>query len=187
MKVTPIAHGLNLIAQPHSTRSAGLHVSDLYNGLYQELEPTRFVAGSQPNVIKMAMGLAWEQYLETQLISQGVQAERPGEFITPEGIAFSPDLLLINGHTRVGEIKLSYMSNREGIESPKFSKWLVQAKAYCHNLQIPKARFYVLYVNGNYRDNKNPDMHALDIDFSSRELKENWTMLTNFGRSKGML
>src|SRR5216683_6166125 len=101
MRISPVAHGLDLIAQPHSKRSTGVHMSDLYNSVYQELEPDRFKADAGPNVIKMALGLAWEQYLERLLQEQGVQAERPGEFVTDEGVAFSPDLLVVNGHPRV--------------------------------------------------------------------------------------
>jgi hypothetical protein len=187
MKITPIEHGLDLLSQPNSQRSGGLHISDIYGDLYSDLEPTRFVRGSPMPAVKMAMGLAWESYLELQLQQHGIRAERPGEFLTSEGIAYSPDLIIDNGHPRIGEIKLTYMSSRDDITSPKFAKWMTQVKAYGHQLRIPRARFYVLYVNGNYREQREPDLQAIDVEFSRRELEDNWSMLINHAQSKGML
>lgn len=187
VKVTPIEHGLDLLGGSGTSRSSGLHISDIYNSLYSELEPTRYVAGSAPNTTKMAMGLAWEAYLESLLIRQGVEARRPSECVTPEGIAFSPDLLIENGQPRVGEIKLTWMSSGEDITSPKFAKWMTQAKIYCYYLGVARARFYPLYVNGNYRDRRNPELLPVDVAFSARELQEEHQMLMNHARAKGML
>lgn len=188
MRVRAIDHGLqDVLGVSDGPRSKGLHASDLYGKLYQQLEPGRFDTGAPMNYTKMAMGLAWELYLESLLVRQGVQADRPGEFKTAEGIAFSPDLLVANGHSRVGEIKLTYMSNRDDITAPKFAKWLTQVMFYCRNLGIPFARFYVLYVNGNYKEQRDPILQAYDVEFSNRELEDNHQMLINVGKQEGLL
>src|SRR5665213_2058861 len=129
MKWTQVSHGLTeVLAKSTAPRSPGLHVSEIYNRFYQKLEPKRYQANSVPNPVKLAMGLAWESHLERCFLASGLQVERPPEFTTREGIAFSPDLLMVNGHDRIGEIKLTWMSSRASIDDPKFGKWLTQCK-----------------------------------------------------------
>jgi hypothetical protein len=187
MTITPVAHDLDLMPAHQAPRAEGLHISDIYNALYKELEPARFGGEGGPNTLKMAMGLAWETYLEGRLADAGIDAARPPEFKTSEGIAFNPDLLIFNGQDRVGEIKLTYMSEAPTLSDPKFGKWLVQAKAYCYHLGIPRARFYVLFVNGDYKASRDPVFRAYDIAFTQQDLAENWQMLMNFARHRKML
>src|SRR4249920_2783082 len=82
-------------------RSTGLHASDIYGPLFQHLEPKRYGkpgALRVPNHPLMALGSAWEDRLEKVLKLNGINAERPGEFIhtLPSGqeVAFSPDLII---------------------------------------------------------------------------------------------
>lgn len=188
MKITPVPHGLDdIIGQSAGPRSPGLHISDLYNSLYQDLEPKRYANTGGPNTLKMAMGLAWEAHLEKCFLRAGLSIERPDECMTEEGIAFSPDLIIFNGHIRQGEIKLSYMSEADSLDDPKFAKWLTQAKAYCHHLGTNLTTFYVLFVNGNYRDRRDPSFRAYEIEWTAQELKDNWQMLLNHGRHKGLI
>ena len=43
MKITPVDHGLqNLVGKSMGPRSKGLHMSDIYGSLFQELEPKRY-------------------------------------------------------------------------------------------------------------------------------------------------
>lgn len=190
MKITPVPHGLD-IAKSVLPRSPGLHMSSLYSDLYCDLEPKRFERGGTPDPLRLEAGLSLELMLEEGFHAR--HAERPGELVTEEGIIYSPDLILFeDGYTRLGEIKLTWASAREvPMESattfpPSFSRWFVQMQAYCHALQTPHARLIAFFVNGNYRPQK-PTLHAWDIEFTARELKENYQMLLNHGRSKGML
>lgn len=189
MQVTPRLSDLDLLASD-LVRSPGLHISAIYTDLYQDLEPKRYTRGTAPDVNRMGLGFALEAGLEEGLKKH--LASRPGEFRTPEGIAFSPDLLITNGIVRVGEIKLTWMSSRDVPREPgtsfppKFSKWFVQMKAYCHHLETPYARLYAFFVNGNYREHT-PEFLSWDVEFSSGELHENWAMLLNHARAKGML
>ena len=185
MKIRAVEHNIDLLAS--GPRSTGLHVSDLYNNLYADIDPKRYGGTDGPNTVKMAMGLAWETHLEKCLLRSGVNAQRPGEFVTSEGIAFNPDLYILNGHERGGEIKLTYMSEADTLDDPKFSKWHSQMKTYGHHLQLPQWRLYALFVNGDYRCNRNPILRTYDIEYSGREMKEEWTGLCNHGRHKGLL
>lgn len=186
MRVTPVDHGLNLL-QSVGTRSDGLHISDLYNSYYQASDPKRYKSDGAPNIIKMALGLAWEAYLERCLIASGVNAERPGEFTTDEGIAFSPDLLIVNGQDRGGEIKLTYMSESDALDDPKFMKWHSQMMLYGHHLGLNQWRMYALYINGDYKKQRDPVLRAYDIEYSAREMREEWQTMCRHGRQRRLL
>jgi hypothetical protein len=190
VKVVEIDQPLDINAARPAERGTGLHVSEIYGSLFQELEPTRFIAGSKPNDILMAIGLAWEQWLERTLQAMGELVERPGELISPEGILYSPDLFVVNGKDRIGEIKSTQMSSREGMDSPKFAKFHCQAMIYGYWTGIPRARFYILFLRGDYaRSGPSglPQYRVFDVEYGARELQENHSMLMNFARSKGML
>lgn len=188
MKITPVEHGLDLQASD-LVRSLGLHVSDIYTALYQHLEPKRFPVDGKPNSVLMAMGTAWEKHLEYLLEKNGVNASRPKEFLSEEGVAFSPDLLVFNGHARVGEIKLSSMSARDLPTEPttmfpqKCNKWLTQLMAYALQLGVGHGRLYALFLHNPH----DPQFRVFDFEFTDRELKENWDMLMNFARARKML
>lgn len=186
MKYRSVDHELERpLVPPSEGRSLGLHVSDIYNDLYQQIDPKRFNPDRPPNPYKLALGLAWEQYLEQALVRAGVNAERPGEFLY-KGLSFSPDLFVVNGHDRIGEIKLTWMVEVDDLEDPKFDKWLTQIKAYCYATGIPRAVLYVYFVNGRGRFGE-PSLRAFELEFTARELEENWRTLTNHARRRNML
>ena len=186
MEIIPVEHGLDLLASD-LVRSTGLHASQIYGDLFSDLEPTRYIKDGTPNTLKMAIGLAWEAWLERVFVRQGILAERPGELMSEEGIAYSPDLFVVNGIPRIGEIKATWMSSQTDLTDPKFDKWIVQVKLYCYWAEMTGARFYVLFMNGNYRGNRDPEFKVWDIDFSPIELQENYQMIINHAVSKGLL
>ena len=192
MIITPVKHGLeDIVGVSTGYRSSGLHMSTIYNDLFQDLEPKRFVRGTAPDPLRLEAGLAFEDMLEEGL-KKRLAGERPGEFTTAEGIIFTPDLLIFNGTTRLGEIKLTWMSSKEVPRDaargfpPKFDKWLCQMKAYSYHLELDHARLLAFFVNGNYRPPR-PELLAWDITFTARELKENWQMLLLHAKHKRML
>lgn len=169
-------------------RAPGLHMSDIYGDLYQTLEPERYVKGRAPNPLLLAMGLAWEEHVERTLIRAGHKVSRPAPRTTPEGVVYSPDLLFEDeAEPRIGEIKLTTMSVSEEIRDPKFSKWVVQAMSYCHHWGTPYAAFLVLFTNGDYKQNRLPMFRWWDVEFSARELQDNWAMLLRHARLRGMV
>ncbi len=208
MKITPIDHGLDYVGKSTGNRShERLHMSQIYGSMYQQLYPDRFSADGPGNPLYLEMGLAWEDMLEDGIKERlhiGQDAERPGEFVTEEGIVFSPDLLLYNGYMRLGEIKLTWVSSKEmpkvsGGEFPSHptvQKWLTQMMAYAFHLDTPYARLYAFHVNGDYpwmrkgsnrKDPGGPQLMAYDIEFSTRELQDNWDTLLNHAKQVGLL
>lgn len=198
MIVTPVE--LNLDLAPTSTeRSPGLHMSDIYSDLYQDLEPDRFVRGSLPAPALLAVGLALEQYTEKLLLAAGYDAYRPDEFRTPDdySIAFSPDLLIGNGTMRGGEIKATFMSARDwpteesSALPPKADKYVTQMKAYGHNLDINEWYLLVWFLKGQWEkgasENVLSQFRAYLLRYTAREMREEYQMLINHAKDKGML
>lgn len=176
-------------------RGVGLHASEIYGSLYQGLEPDRFRPGSKPHTVITAIGLAWEQWLERTLIGMGELVCRPGELVSPEQVLYNPDLFVANGEDRVGEIKSTCMSSKLGIEGPKCDKYHCQAKIYCFWSGTRHARFYVLFLRGDYKfmkkgakhdDDGFPELHCYDVTYTDRELHDNYLMLMNHAIHKDM-
>lgn len=190
MKVTPYTLPFPLtMNDPH--RGEGLHVSDIYGSLYQDLEPERYRKDGTPPDLLMALGMAWEQYLEKTLIANGVLCARPGEQMTDDGLKYSPDLFIVNGEERLGEIKCTWLSAKVGPAHKKFDKFLCQGKAYAYFMGIPRVRYFVLHVNGNWSFKEEgghfPMLRIWDCDFTAQELKDNYRLLMNHGKDQGML
>ena len=188
MKVSLATDEINLLASD-LVRTPGLHVSDIYNSLYKEMDPKRY-GGEFNNDLCLAMGTAWEKHFEWLLIKNGLTISRPEAFLTEGGIGFSPDLIISNGVSRCGEIKLTWMTDVEDIRDPKFDKYLTQVKAYCYHLETPYGRIYATHINGAEKDHygkPNPVLKAYDLEFTPRELRENWEMLLNYAKRKRML
>lgn len=207
MVITPIPHGLEDLIGKSGPRTPGLHMSQIYGDLYQDLEPKRFVKGSVPDPLRLEAGLAFESFLEDALRARLINAERPPEFTHQEPgivepILFNPDLIIFNGTTRVGEIKLTWASSR-GVPRtvsngfpPSFSRYFVQILAYCHCLEVNEARLITFFVMGDYQYYKDaqgqskpcgPELLAWNITFTARELRENWQMLMNHAKTKGII
>lgn len=193
MKITPIAHGLDL-AKPTEgyVRTPGLHASDLYGSFYRSFDPARYDKrrgeDGEPlgfDTTKMELGIGFEEVLERTLAERLLGA-RPGEFVSPEGIIYSPDYLFSEDDLILGEFKLTWYSSRGAPTDEKFSKWLTQIKLYCHWLEIRRARLYVLFVNGDYKP-PTPALLAWELVFTPRELQDEADMILRHGRSKGMI
>jgi len=189
MRITPVPHGLDLLASD-LVRSPGLHMSHIYNSLFEGLEPNRYKSGGAINPLMMAVGTAWEKHLEFLLAKAGIQVFRPGELVTPGGIAYSPDGLLDN-NTRLAEYKVAWWMSSSDMPRmpastfpPKLDKYVCQQQSYCHNLEINKSRLYVLFIQGRGKD---PELLVYDIAFTARELQTNWEMLLNHARHRKLL
>lgn len=180
-------------------------MSDIYNDYYQDSEPNRFVRGSTPDALRLEAGLALETMLERGLKERlSAESGRPGEFVEPEhGIIFSPDLIIFNHCTRVGEIKLTWMSSREVPREamtsngfpPKFDKYMSQMMLYGRCLETPYARLLAFFVNGDYSFRRKgrgsvpagPELLAWDIEFTRREMDEEWDTMISHARTKRII
>jgi len=187
MIVTPIPVTIDLL-KSDLVRSPGLHASDIYGPLFAELDK-RYAYDGPPNPLLLALGTAWEKHFEYLLIANGIKVERPEEFMSPEGIAYSPDLIIWNGIARLGEIKYTSMSAKDFPTEvsngfpPKADKWTCQMMLYAHWLGIDVGWLAAIF-NAKPWD---PDLRLFDITWTQRELTDNHTMCMNYARHKGLL
>lgn len=143
--------------------------------------------------------------------------ERPGEFQTLHtrdckvprakrthgmgcwcggGIWYSPDLAIFNRVNRIGEIKLNSMSAKgiphkigqkyDGFDK-KFNKYFTQMKNYCYHSGTRFARLYSFSVREFVNFNEKLIFRAWDIEFSQRELIEEWEWVLGHAREEGLL
>ncbi len=194
MKVQPVDHGLDLL-KSDLVRSPGLHASDIYGSLFKSLDPKRYDYATDPDPVLLSMGTAWEKHLEYLLIANGITAERPDEYLSPPmgpngvQVAFSPDLIIFNGVTRLGEIKLTSMSAKsmpktETNELPdKLDKYLCQMKLYARWLGLYDGWLAVLFLHQPWK----PELRCFNLTFTERELVDNELMCVNHAIAQGML
>ena len=192
----PVSHGLEALVGNSGPRSGGLHISSIYNSLYQDLEPDRYKRGSTPDPVLLEMGLSCEQWMEDGLKNRLMSGwERPGELegeIDGHPVLYNPDLLHINGELRLGEIKYTQLSSKDmpteaaNYVPPKFEKYVCQMQAYGWLMQTSYARLIVFFANGNYNRVRggDPQLRAWDFEFMPRELEDNWAALVSHGRRK---
>jgi hypothetical protein len=170
-------------------RSPGVHASDIYGDLFKRLEPKRYDYEDDGNPMPMVLGTAWERHFEYLLRINGVEVERPDEFMSPEGIAYSPDLIIFNGKTRLGEIKYTSMSaddmptEETNNLPPKLSKYECQMKLYAHWLSVNDGWLCILFNHQPW----NPQFRMFDIHWTDEELKDNHAMCINHAKHIGLI
>lgn len=193
MKIVPDTRVLDLLASD-LVRSPGLHASTIFGDLFEDLDPKRYKYDGPPNPVSLAMGTAWENHLEYLLVKNGIDATRPDEFLSPEGIAYSPDLLIFNGVIRCGEIKWSSKSVKglptqpaNSLES-KYDRYLCQLQLYIYWLRIEfNCEVQGWLALALMHQAWNPQFRPFNIDFTDRELQDNFDMCINHAKRKGML
>lgn len=195
MRVRPVQLALEFNKPaPGYVRSPGLHMSAIYGDLYAQLDPKRYGGTDGPDPVRMEAGLAFEEMLEEGL-RRRLLGERPGEFITEEGIVYSPDALFFeDDRTVLGEFKCTWQSSNgypvaEGDVFPaKADKWLCQMMAYAYHLETVYGRLIVFFVNGGgWKTGNGPLVLSWDIEWTQRELDENWAGLRNHALHTKML
>jgi hypothetical protein len=184
-----------------TNRAPGLHLSAIYGDFMSQLQPKRFDRSKPFNQTTLEMGLVFENMLERGL-AEKFATVRPGELVSPEGVWMSPDG--INPTYDAGEeYKFTRMSSRiykgntspytdeYGMPTDKFLHWFLQMKGYAKWLDTRKFLMRVLHVNGEWDRKKPGGMEPMFLShlvtFTQAEIDENWTMLMQHARNRGML
>ena len=184
------------------TGAPSAHISAIIKSLCMTLDPKRF-GGEVTEAVRTRweIGLAFEDVLGQVLADRFLKSAhnsiehgpqrwvRPGEYTDPAtGIIGTPDIIDTQDEV-VEEWKATWMSSRQPIDHPKYWHWLVQLQAYLKLTGYRTGRLRVLHVNGDYshREGAGPEFKCYEILFQDREIDENWRMLVNEARAKGML
>lgn len=196
-----------IIPEPVTPRTPGVHLSACLRGMaiqggllkdedVEELALCDFRTISDPvAIIRICMGLAWEEWYLPQLKRIGV-IDHPGElkldgiYLTPDGESID---YVVSQKTAyellsniVHEVKCTYKSTktvgelRTARELYKQWMWLAQLKAYCKASNSLHGWLHVLFVNGDYSFPMRPKMRLFKITFEPEELDENWRLITDY-------
>ena len=189
-RVTDVLQG----AFGHDERSTGLHASQIWEDLDRKLN----TKGRTPmELAKLeeygTIGFVWERVLENVLAELTVDSN-PSRYLRPgeqqmDGVYMTPDYVdtdFAGDETcwlGVEEWKVRWCSVNKGDDLEKnFWKILVQIKAYCRVMVTLRARLRILFIVGNWRDDITPKLRTWELEFTQRELDENWSMLIGHAR-----
>ena len=216
MKTRTFKHDLVLAQNaPDFVRSPGLHMSDIYNSLYKQLDPKRYDKRDEDgnpeelNRAKIEAGSGLETRLEP-LIAQKWGGCRPGEFFTQHaldcsahgrpvrdgcvlchcgaGVAFSPDWLF-DDIPVFAEFKFSWYSAKDFPNDPKFDKWMTQVKSYGYHLRMDTVWMFPYWVNGLYPCGTPSPLFddVYELQFDEKELWNCWLELRRHAWKEGLI
>lgn len=167
-------------------RSPGNHVSEIINrlcvklGKWEESEP-----GDGPSQIMLETGNALEDAI-AQALANRYRLDNPGRYIhgfevEKDGIFGNIDLLDTVEFV-VEDVKLTKRSIRHDIDGEKFWHNWKQIQTYCYMLGATTGRLHVVFVNGNYKyDRNDPDSgwqyRLWEDTWDERELADVWRMI----------
>lgn len=149
--------------------------------------------GGPPSMSLMEVGSTFEDVVGRALADRWAESTidanrdrfvRPGELML-DGLIGTPDLFDVIDDAMI-EVKLTKMSSRHDINSPKFWKYWVQLMAYCRMFEVTKGRLHIGHINGDY-SYRSPDIvyRIWEDDFTITQLKNNWRMLVTNARRFG--
>lgn len=188
----------------HDERSEGLHASTIWEDISRQLNLNKqqaksaLAAGPSPDLEEFGtIGFLWERILEKTLASIMIESDEQGRYVRPgeqcvDGIHMTPDYCDLNYNGNwvhgVEEWKARWCSYRKADDLEKnFWKVLVQQKCYCHALQTPHSRLRMLFLVGDWRGDITPKLREFELEFTARELQDNWSMITGHARRRGWL
>lgn len=171
-------------------RTPGVHLSGVIRyiavvmGLFtpddkeeNDLEGAKFPL---PARLKMAMGLAWEDWVSSQypdVMYHPGEIDQDGILMTPDGLR--PDETLFEFKVTW---KSSYKLEYDGYWHKSFWPWRAQNMGYLYPLGWRKVHQCIFYVNGDYRGEA-PKFVELEIEYTQQEIDDNWKLMLQHKRS----
>lgn len=174
-------------------RTPGVHVSTILRdialkiGVFKDEDEDEEMC-TQPGlegfsliaVLRMALGLAWEEWFSKQAASRYPGLVFHFGELHLDGIWLTPDafdvLFLVLG--QIHEFKVTWKSAARKVADQWY--WVTQLKAYCHAMGVLAAVLWVYYVNGDYRHGYRPEFKRYEFTFTPEELAANWRMIVGY-------
>lgn len=192
------------LPEPKTARTQGVHVSTLIKSMAQKngslktkmLEELSLVeVGTQEDWwkalppaarLRIAIGLAWEEWYIPSLAQQGV-IDHPGEmevqkvYMTPDGESIDAIVLDPAGshfyRKRIHEVKATYKSTKTVGDLSTQWLWNAQMKAYCKGAGCRHTMFHVNFICGDYSFPITPKLLVWDIEYTQLEIDDHWDAL----------
>jgi hypothetical protein len=188
---------------PAIPRGRGTHVSGIIRAIAMHTGILKADGVDEPSmsdsrvitdpvaILRMCIGLAWEEYYLGVFLKGNKVVKHPGELCV-DGIYMQPDgasrdwsdvrRVMI---TSVHEVKATYKSINTVGDLTKEWLWLTQVKAYCKGLQTTHAKLHVLFLCGDYKMPIRPMVKEWTLEFTKKEVEENWDMLLEYAAFNG--
>lgn len=179
-------------------RKEGLHLSDITRRMTYERD-RKLKPDGPIDAMVLERGFTWESILELAL---SARHERPGyrpDQIQEDGIWMSPDWVNPDGDIQLEEWKATKKSKNRGFDNISWH-WMPNSMAYLRALlrrgdvTTRAVRFRIWWINGDYSyESKTSDFHLLedywtaDVEFTQRELDENWRSILSHAEKYGLL
>jgi len=168
-----------------------IHLTDVIKFIDKKLEINDYSSVKWDMSVTAEVGFLWEQVLEDAFGSAfgGRVGIRPGE-IELDGIVGSPDGVNEDPLGRYPIVDEEYKCTWKSTKNNILDHWyyMTQFKSYCKMLGVCVTVVKIIYLMGDYRGS-GPIYKAYRIEFTERELEENWSMIRNHAeemRSKGI-
>jgi hypothetical protein len=169
------------------TRSPGLHLSTIYRDIERTIKPKDEWCTQEELAFFGAGGFLWERAFSL-CHAEAVATEdivRPGEFEL-DGIIGSPDLIRVSDWTLL-ETKATWKSVKKFDALERwFWPWIVQTKGYAKMIGTNVCEIHVFFICGDWRPPV-PCARSVRIEYTDRELEENWSMCVNHATKRGWL
>ncbi len=194
---------------PKTIRSKGVHVSSIIRCIATEtgiLKPEWAEELSLVDVrtitdpvavLRISIGLAWEEWFIPNILAIDGVVDHPGEmqvdgiYMTHDGESL--DVIITSEPSMGGsyseragssvvihEVKSTYKSINTVGDLTKEWMWLAQLKAYCHAKQTRYAKLHALFICGDYSYPIKPQLRRWGIEFTQKEIDENWELLRQY-------
>ena len=176
-----------------------LHLTAIMRSLASDL--SLMTLSENDPTLNFEMGFTWEYLLERawgrrlignrwpEYFNGYGKIERPRE-VSLDGIVGSPDgFTVFNKVKTVLEYKLTKKSAFEFdfTNTKKHWWWQTQSKAYCQMLGCRHCHFFICFINGDYRTERDALHKRVPVEYSQTELDENWAMLKSYAEKRGWL
>lgn len=145
------------VRRDNEAARTGLHVSTIINDMMAMMYPKKYIADGEPGAISdtqrvtlWEFGNAYEDVISESLqrrIRVGWEKPAPRKH---GGVWFSPDGWCKRSRT-LDEIKATWVSRRDFLDSPKFLSYLYQGLSYAHVWRAVRIRYHILFVVADYK------------------------------------
>lgn len=141
-------------AREQQSPRTGLHCSTILDDMMRTLYPAKYKRGDEGLTQEQRLALwefgnAYEDVIAEQLRRRFRRFEKP-EPRQKGGLWFSPDGWRPASRT-IDEIKSTWVSRRDFLDSPKFLYYLYQGMCYAHVWRARRIRYHILFVVADYR------------------------------------
>lgn len=164
----------------------GLHCGSICDDYIKTLYPEKYrgVFTTAQMLLFQTLGVTLEDMLAREL-RRVLGWEKPAPRQDEHGIWCSPDGW--NERTRcIDEVKLTWVSSREFLSSPKFMRYVLQILKYMREWEAERARLHVVWVAGNYRP-PFPDAATFVLKPTRDEREDNHSKLVQHAKDREWL